>query len=96
MEQLTKDQAIAFAKNKCYEAWDYREIAEFQISQKKMCMPFGIFHEAVEKTLGRPVFTHEFGLNYDGIKEEIFGDKCTPTLDEIIDLIPEAKRIILA
>jgi len=28
-------------------------------------------HEAVEKALGRPVYTHEFGMNRQGLKDEI-------------------------
>ena len=31
---------------------------------------FGKFHEGLEKLVGRPVFTHEMGLNYEGLKEE--------------------------
>lgn len=71
MKQLTKEQAIEFFENESYKDMSYREIAEFQINQQKLCMPFGIFHEAVEKTIGRSVFTHEFGTNSDGIKKEI-------------------------
>lgn len=26
-----------------------------------LCVSFSVFHEDVEKRLGRPVFTHEFG-----------------------------------
>ena len=62
MKQLTKEQAIAFGENKCYEGMTYRQIAEFQMEQDKLCMPFNVFHEAIEKTLGRPVFTHEFAF----------------------------------
>ena len=58
-EQLTKEQAISFYDNKLYENMTYEEIAKFQISQELLCVPFGIFHEAVEKYLGYPVFTHE-------------------------------------
>lgn len=36
------------------------EIAEFQIHEEKLCVPFDVFHESVEKWLGRPVWTHEF------------------------------------
>ena len=41
--------------------------------ESKLCMPFSIFQEAVEKTLGRPVWTHEFA--FYGIKKEsnVFG-----------------------
>lgn len=95
MKQLTKEQAIAFAENKCYEGMTYRQIAEFQIEQDKLCMPFGIFHEAIEKTLGRPVFTHEFGFNREGLKKELYGEKEPPTFEEICALIPKEKLILI-
>lgn len=95
MKQLTKEQAIAFAENKCYEGMTYRQIAEFQIEQDKLCMPFGIFHEAIEKTLGRPVFTHEFWFNREGLKKELYGEKEPPTFEEICALIPKEKLILI-
>lgn len=95
MKQLTKAQAIAFAENKCYENMTYRQIAEFQMEQDKLCMPFDVFHEAIEKTLGRPVFTHEFGLNHDGLRKELFGEKVPPTFEEILNLIPQEKRVLI-
>ena len=58
-------------------------------------MPFGVFHEAIEKTLERPVFTHEFGLNLDSLKMELMHGTTPPTLQEIMNLIPEEKRIII-
>jgi len=94
MEQLTKEQAIAFGENKCYEGMSYRQRAEFQIEQQFLCMPFDIFHEAVEKTLGRPVFTHEFAFA-DSIKKELYGEKEPPTFEEICALIPKEKLLIL-
>ena len=92
---MTKEQAIALGESKFWEGMTHRQIAEFQMCEKKLCMPFSVFHEAVEKTLGRPVFTHEFGLNYQGLKDELFNGKATPTLEDIINLIPEEKRIIV-
>ena len=74
MEQLTKEQAIKFYENKCYENMSYRQIAEFQIEQDRLCVPFDIFHKAMEKTLGRPVFTHELA-NIEGLKKELFGEQ---------------------
>ena len=95
MEQLTKEQAIKFAKSKVYKNWTYEQIVRFQLFQKKMCMDFSIFHEAIEKVLDRPVYTHEFGMNYEGIVLEYLGEKEAPTLDEIIELIPKEKRLII-
>ena len=94
MKQLTKEQAIAFAENKLYEGMTYRQIAEFQIGQNRLCMPFDVFHEAVEKTLGRPVFTHEFAF-IENLSKELYGEKEAPSLEDIINLIPAEKRIII-
>lgn len=95
MEQLTKEQAIAFCENKCYEGMTSRQIAEFQMEQDRLCMPFGVFHKAITEALGRPVFTHELGLNYDGLRKELYGEKEPLTLEEIINLIPEDKRMVI-
>ena len=95
MKQLTEKQALAFAENKCYEKMNYRQRAEFQIEQDRLCMPFDVFHEAIEKTLGRPVYTHEFGFNIDGLRKELLGEKEPPTFDNIINMIPEDKRCVL-
>jgi hypothetical protein len=92
---MTKEQAIALGESKFWEGMTHRQIAEFQMCEEKLCMPFSVFHEAVEKTLRRPVFTHEFGLNYQGLKNEFFNGKTAPTLEDIINLIPEEKRIIV-
>ena len=94
MKQLTEEQAIVFAENKCYKGMTYRQIAEFQIEQDRLCMPFNVFHEAIEKTLGRPVFTHEFAFR-DVIRKELYGEKEPPTFEEICALIPKEKLIVL-
>lgn len=94
MQQLTKKQAIAFGENKCYENMTYRQIAEFQMEQDRLCMPFDVFHKAIEKTLGRPVFTHEFAFP-DELKKELYGEKEPPTFEEIRALIPEEKLILI-
>lgn len=80
MKQLTKEQAIAFCENKCYEGMSYRQIAEFQIEQDRLCMPFDVFHEAIEKTLGRPVYTHEFAFREE-LRKELYGEKEPPTFE---------------
>ncbi len=75
MKQLTAKQAIQFSKSKVYENWTYEQIVRFQLFQKKLCMDFSRFHEAVEKVLDRPVFTNEFGMNHEGIVLEYLGEK---------------------
>ena len=95
MKQLTKEQAILFSKSEIWADWSHEEIVKLQLFQDKLCMPFSRFHEAIEKVLDRPVYTHEFGLNYDGIVKEFLGEKEKPTFKEIINLIPKEKLIIL-
>lgn len=95
MKQLTKEQAIKFDKSGIWKDWTSEQIVRFQLFQDKLCMDFDRFHKAIEKVLNRPVYTHEFGMNHEGIIKEYLGVKKAPTLDEIINLIPEEKRIII-
>lgn len=92
---MTKEKAIGLFDSKFWEEMTQRQIAEFQISEERLCMPFDVFQKAVENTLGRPVWTHEFGLNLQGLKDELFKGKSAPTIEEIINLIPEDKRRIV-
>ena len=95
MEQLSKEQALAFYESRIWEKMTFEERTKFQMVQDKLCMPFDIFHEAITKFLKRPVYTHEFGLNREGLMKEVFEGAPAPTLEEILNLIPEDKRIIL-
>ena len=91
---MTKEQAIALAETKFWERMTDREIAMFQLWEKKLCMPFGVFHQAVEKTLGRSVWTHEFAFS-ESLKKEMLGEAPHPSMEDIMNLIPAEKRIIL-
>ncbi len=93
--KITKEIAKQLFESKFWEEMTLRERAEFQLFQPLLCMPFGIFHEAIEKTLGRPVYTHEFGLNVEGLKKELLGESEAPSLEAIINLIPEDKQVIV-
>ena len=66
---MIKEEAITLAKTKFWEKMSYEERAEWQLSNDLLCMPFGVFHEAIEKTLNRPVDIHEFAFNDLLIKE---------------------------
>lgn len=94
-EQLTKEQAIAFYESRAWEGWTAEQKTGFQLFQNRLCMPFTVFHEAIEETLGRPVFTHEFGLNKEGLENEYLGLAPTPTIEQVIDLIPSEKCILI-
>ena len=93
---MTKNEAMALYESKFWEQMSFRDRAMFQMFEDLLCMPFGVFHEAVEKALGRPVFTHEFGLNREGLRRELLGAAPSPTMGDIIALIPKSKRIVLS
>ena len=95
MKQLTEKEAIAFFESKVWETWNERQISEFQIEQDRLCVPFDVFHEALEKALKRPVFTHEFGCNLEGLKRELYGEKEPPTLEDILSWIPKEKLMVV-
>jgi hypothetical protein len=42
MEQLTTEQAIAFAESGAWQLLDIKARALFQMEQDKLCMPFGV------------------------------------------------------
>ena len=94
MEQLTEKQAIAFYDSEVWKDWTSRQIAEFQMEQDRLCIPFDVFHKAMEETLGRPVWIHEFAFR-DNLRKELYGEKSAPSLEEIINLIPANKRIFI-
>ena len=91
---MTKDEAIALAETKWWEARTDEEIVRFQLFESRCCMSFSRFQAAVEAVLKRPVFTHEFA-SVARLRAEYLGDRPAPTMQEILDLIPEAKRIVV-
>lgn len=92
---MDKEHALKLVESKFWEKMSAKDIAKFQLFERRLCMPFDVFHKAVEEALGRSVWTHEFGLNVKGLQKEIMGKQPAPTMDEIIDLIPPEKRIII-
>lgn len=92
---LTKEQALSLYDSKFWETMSHRERAVFQMNEGRLCMPFEIFHEAMEKAIGRSIFSHEFGLNYDGLLDELMNGVTIPSFEEIVNLIPEEKRVLV-
>jgi hypothetical protein len=91
---LTKEEAIAIAKSGNYKKLGMARFALLQLHQSKLCGDFSYFKESVEFLLGRPVFTHEF-INPKFLAEEAFGRKDSPSFQEIVDLMPKDKLIIV-
>ena len=94
MKQLTEAQAIEIFKSDVWKEWSLEYVAKFQLYQRRLCVPFSLFHQAMEQELGRSVWTHEFAF-YDNIKEEYEKKRKKPSFQEILELIPEEKRIII-
>ena len=91
---LTKEQAKRLYDSEFWEDMTPFDRCNFQIHENRLCMPFGVFHEAVEETLGRSVWTHEFA-HPEMLREELRGVRPSPTFGDIMDLIPEDKPLIL-
>lgn len=93
---LTEEQAVRLGESEWWKRATQRQIVGFQLFCDRLCVDFGVFHKAVEVVLGRPVWTHEFAQsNVDNLRREFLGDKESPTMKDIIALIPEDKLMIL-
>ncbi len=99
VDKLTKESAVALAQSRWWESPDVTDesIVRFQLFEDRLCMDFGEFHRAIESVLGRPVFTHEFAFinEPNGLKAEYLGAANPPTFAEIMERIPEDKRVLV-
>ena len=75
--------------------WTIGNVPSFSSSKTSSVLPFDVFHEAVGQALGRPVYTHEFGLNREGLQQELMGDAPPPTLQDLLDLLPEGAQTVI-
>ena len=94
MKQLSKEEAIKFAKSEVWKTWTPEQIVALQLFQERLCLSFDVFHKAIEKVLGRPIWTHEFAF-VEKLRLEYLGIRKKPTLNEIFKLIPKEKRILI-
>ncbi len=90
---LTKEEAIALGKSGWWKDLPPDDITSFQLWEDKLCMDFADFHGAVEKSLGRSVWTHEFARP-DLLKQEFLKERERPSLPEIFGLIPDGVKTI--
>jgi hypothetical protein len=96
MSELTEEQALGLYGARFWEGMSDRDVAMFQMHTERLCMPFDVLHGAVERTLGRPVFSHEFGsAGAEQIRAELDGTAPPPTFEEILNLIPAEKRVVI-
>src|SRR3954468_4719310 len=94
-KSISRNRAIALYASEWWLGRGAREIARFQLFTRELCLPFEIFHRALEEALGRPVWIHELGLNLDGVIHEFLGECDAPTLEEILALLPADKRCVV-
>ncbi len=92
--QLTREEALEFAKSDRWKTWTDEQVTMFQLWQDRLCMSFDRFHEAVEHVLGRPVYTHEFAWP-DKLRLEVMHIRKAPSFEEIINLLPKDKLVIV-
>lgn len=89
----------------CTAAWESRphpasmtaveRMAEMEALGGPVEVPFSKMHARIEALVGRPVWTHEMGLNWDGLVREAAWNTDRPTMEEIVDLIPAEKRVVV-
>ncbi len=92
---MTREEAVKLYDSKWWEGQSDYDLAKFQLFEDRLCMPFEVFHKAISLALGRDVYTHEFGLNREGLQKELLGELPPPTLEEVIGLIPPEKLMVL-
>lgn len=93
-EALTSEDAIELGNSEIWREWDADKIFRVQLFQRFICFPMEEVYKAGKKVLGRPIFSHEFmNSNRENLLKEYLGAIDTPTLSQIIELIPESKRI---
>ena len=94
IQSIGREKAIELHESKWWELCESpREIVAFQLFIEELTVPIGIYKQALNQAFGRPVYVHE--IISDDLKAEFLGDKEPPTIEEIINMIPEEKRIII-
>ena len=94
---MSETEAKAMAESKWWESTPIEQAVMFQLFEERLVMPFALFHEGIEKVLGRPIWTHEFAFadKPGGLREEAQHKCQPPSMQEIMDLIPTEKRIVI-
>ena len=92
--QFTKEEAVAYAKSSEWKNLTDEQIFLLQMHQQFVCVDWSEFRRATEEVLGRGVYTHEFA-SPELLLQEHEGAPA-PTLEEIIDMIPKEKLVMIA
>ena len=66
-----KSAMLKYGDNYQWESNNPAQVAMYQIFEDVLMVDFSKFHEGLEKIIGRLVFSHELGLNVEGIRKEV-------------------------
>lgn len=94
-QRLTRVQAIALYDSEFWRFLNAEERACFQLTEERLCMPFPVFHEAVEICLERPVAPGEY-LWPARLLSEIKSDAPALRIEHILEILPPGERPLLA
>lgn len=91
---LTFTQAIEVAASRWWVTATDDQIVRFQLFEERLCMPFNVFHQIVERVLRRPIWSHEFACP-GRLREEYLGGRPAPTFEELLAQLPALKTIVV-
>lgn len=91
---MTREEAIAMCESEWWLDVSEAHAVRFQLSTDRLCMPWAEFAPMVNRVLGRAVYTHEFA-DPSRLLLEMDEPGFAPTLDQIIEMIPAHKRIVI-
>ena len=59
-----------YGDNKWWLSENPKVVGYYQLNENILLVKFSDFHKGVEELLGRPVWTHEFGLDLAGLRHD--------------------------
>lgn len=93
-DEMTLQEANTMLESKWWINKSNDEITKRQLFNDRLIMPWGLFHTAVEKSLGRGVYSHEFARP-ENLRKEFLGLADAPSMQDILDQIPKEKLVIV-
>jgi len=92
---MTQEEAIKIGKSGIYKTWTHEEKVDTQLYNEYICMPVGDFLESLTVVFKRPVYDIELLDGGENLKAELEGRKSPPTIDEIVNMFPGDKIIVV-
>ena len=88
MKQITKQNAVDIHDSGRWKEWSDEYLVYFQLHQKRLCVPWSVFREAIERVLDRGVWTHEFAQP-ENLRAELEGTIPAPTMEQIVEQLED-------